>query len=82
MTKKKLTPYQRAKKAANIAEDISDIANDLGRGDLAWYFDTRNRNTNVSSDKEFDRHLNFTLKQFERNRKKLNVLILKFNEVA
>lgn len=81
MTTKKLTLYQRAKKAAKYAETISDIANDLGRGDLAWYFNARNRN-NVSNEKEFNRSLNWTLKHFVSNRKKLNALVAKFNEVA
>ena len=69
------------KKAAKYAETISDIANDLGRGDLAWYFNARNRN-NVSNEKEFNRSLNWTLKHFVSNRKKLNALVAKFNEVA
>ena len=81
MTTKKLTLYQRAKKAAKYAETISDIANDLGRGDLAWYFNARNRN-NVSNEKEFNRSLNWTLKHFVSNRKKHNALVAKFNEVA
>lgn len=81
MSKKKaLTHYQRAKKAASIAETISDITAYLSRGDLAWYLNPKN-NAYIET-RTCINDLKSTLRNFETYRKKLNALIIKFNEVA